>query len=292
MKVAFSTADFLDRAASVYPLRTGVVDEPGPHQDGGLGSVTYGGLAERAAAIAAGLDALGTVPGDRVAVVSHNSARLLELFFGVTAWGRVLVPVNFRLSRDEVAYIVEHSGASVLLVDPEGCPGMEGGGDLFSVSRKRTALQDLRFPIDELVEIAARALSPGVNDPTTALDAMLHLGAVLFERLIEDPPHVAYLGDDGRRIELAHVVDDEELTGIAFDELRAASADNATVSIYVLDVLHTLSEGLELRGRFGAVALLGRHAARLMASVEERQPDPAERDRVRAAYERRFRAAT
>jgi acyl-CoA synthetase (AMP-forming)/AMP-acid ligase II len=53
-----------------------------------------------------------------VAVVSHNSARLLESFFGVTAWGRVLVPVNFRLSRDEVAYIVEHSGASVLLVDP------------------------------------------------------------------------------------------------------------------------------------------------------------------------------
>ena len=64
------------------------------------------------------------------------------------------------------------------------------------------------------------------------------------------------------------------------------------MSIYVLDVLHTLSEGLELRERFGAVALLGRHAARLMASVEERQPDPAERDRVRAAYERRFRAAT
>jgi acyl-CoA synthetase (AMP-forming)/AMP-acid ligase II len=57
--------------------------------------------------------------GERVAVVSHNSARLLESFFGVTAWGRVLVPVNFRLSRDEVAYIVEHSGASVLLVDPE-----------------------------------------------------------------------------------------------------------------------------------------------------------------------------
>lgn len=59
-----------------------------------------------------------------------------------------------------------HRGRPVLLVDPEGCSGMESGGDLFSVSRKRTALQDLRFPIDELVEIAARALSPGVNDPS------------------------------------------------------------------------------------------------------------------------------
>ncbi|MGN6331180.1 MAG: AMP-binding protein [Motilibacteraceae bacterium] len=119
MKVPFSTADFLDRAAEVYPLRTGVVDEPGDFQDGGLGSVTYGDLAQRAASIAAGLDALGIERGERVAVVSQNSARLLELFFGVTAWGRVLVPVNFRLSRDEVAYIVQHSGARVLLVDPE-----------------------------------------------------------------------------------------------------------------------------------------------------------------------------
>jgi len=119
MKVPFTTADFLDRAEAVYPLRTGVVDEPGPHQDGGLGSMTYGQLAARARGLAAGLDALGVGRGERVAVVSHNSARLLESFFGVTAWGRVLVPVNFRLSRDEVAYIVEHSGASVLLVDPE-----------------------------------------------------------------------------------------------------------------------------------------------------------------------------
>jgi acyl-CoA synthetase (AMP-forming)/AMP-acid ligase II len=119
VKVPFSTSDFLDRAATVYPRRTGVVDEPGAFQDGGLGNLTYGELAERAAALAAGLDELGLAPGDRVAAVSHNSARLLELFFGVTSWGRVLVPVNFRLSPDEVAYIVEHSGARVLLVDPE-----------------------------------------------------------------------------------------------------------------------------------------------------------------------------
>ena len=119
MKVPFTTADFLDRAEQVYPQRTAVVDEPGEFQDGGLGTLTYAALADRARALAAGLDELGVARGERVAIVSHNSARLLESFFGVTAWGRVLVPVNFRLSRDEVAYIVEHCGASVLLVDPE-----------------------------------------------------------------------------------------------------------------------------------------------------------------------------
>ena len=119
MKVPFTTADFLDRAEAVYPQRIGVVDEPGEAQDGGLGSVPYGDLAARARALAAGLDRLGIGRGERVAIVSHNSARLLEAFFGVTAWGRVLVPINFRLSKEEVAYIVEHSGARVLLVDPE-----------------------------------------------------------------------------------------------------------------------------------------------------------------------------
>ena len=57
--------------------------------------------------------------GDRVAFVSHNSARLFTAFFGVCGYGRVLVPVNFRLSFDEVQYIVEHSGARVVYVDPE-----------------------------------------------------------------------------------------------------------------------------------------------------------------------------
>jgi len=119
VKVPFSTSDFFERAAQCYPQRTGVVDEPAPSQDGGLGTLTYDQLVERATALAAGLDELGVGAGERVAIVSHNSARLLESFFGVTGWGRVLVPINFRLSREEVAYIVEHSGASVLLIDPE-----------------------------------------------------------------------------------------------------------------------------------------------------------------------------
>ena len=54
-----------------------------------------------------------------MAIVSQNSARLLVSLFGVSGSGRVLVPINFRLNAEEVRYIVEHSGASMLLVDPE-----------------------------------------------------------------------------------------------------------------------------------------------------------------------------
>ena len=118
MKVELSVGDFLDRAARVYPERIGVIDEPDQPAPS-LGSLTYRQIAEHAAAMAAGLDALGVGVGERVAVVSHNAARLFIAFYGVSAWGRVLVPINFRLHANEIRYIVEHSGASVLLIDPE-----------------------------------------------------------------------------------------------------------------------------------------------------------------------------
>ncbi|UYM07053.1 AMP-binding protein [Solicola gregarius] len=110
--------DFLDRAETVYPDRVAVVDEPSQPAES-WGSVTYAELARRARAQAANLDRLGVPVGGRVAIVSHNSARLLTSFFGVSGWGRVLVPINFRLAPAEVKYIVEHSGADVLVVDPE-----------------------------------------------------------------------------------------------------------------------------------------------------------------------------
>ena len=118
MKMPLVVNQFIDRAERVYPERIAVIDEPLQPAES-WGSLTWSEVALRARAQAAGLDALGIAEGERVAVVSHNSARLLTSFFGVSGSGRVLVPINFRLSAAEVAYIVEHSGASMLLVDPE-----------------------------------------------------------------------------------------------------------------------------------------------------------------------------
>ncbi len=117
MDVPLTIGDFLDRAALVHRDRVAVVDEP--YVAGSLGLVSYRELEARAWGMALALERLGLDHGDRVAIVSPNSARFLVSFYGVSAYGRVLVPVNYRLSPDEVQYIVEHSGASVLLVDPE-----------------------------------------------------------------------------------------------------------------------------------------------------------------------------
>ena len=118
MKTPLVTNDFIDRAAFVYGERKGIIDEraqPG----GSLGELTNSDVDRMSRSMAAALDDLGIGFGERVAIVSKNAARMLISFFGVTSHGRILVPINFRLQRDEIAYIVEHSEASLLLIDPE-----------------------------------------------------------------------------------------------------------------------------------------------------------------------------
>ncbi|HEX3794651.1 MAG TPA: AMP-binding protein [Acidimicrobiales bacterium] len=117
MRVALTVADFLNRAALVYGDRVACVDEP--DVPGSLGTLTYAELEARARGMALALDELDVAHGERVAIVSPNSGRFLTSYYGVSAYGRILVPINFRLTAAEMSYIVEHSGASVLLYDPE-----------------------------------------------------------------------------------------------------------------------------------------------------------------------------
>jgi acyl-CoA synthetase (AMP-forming)/AMP-acid ligase II len=118
MIVPLTLADFLERAEHVYGDREAIVDEPNP-PGGGLGRITYAQFAAMSRSLAAALDEMGVGEGERVAVVSPNAARFLVSLFGVSVYGRVIVPVNFRLNAEEVRYIVEHSGSTVALIDPE-----------------------------------------------------------------------------------------------------------------------------------------------------------------------------
>ena len=58
-------------------------------------------------------------PGDRVAIVMHNRPQYLEAMFAAWHAGLVVVPVNARLHRDEIAFILEDSGTAVVVTDPE-----------------------------------------------------------------------------------------------------------------------------------------------------------------------------
>lgn len=92
--------------------------------DGERVHATWGGFAAHLAALAGGLrhgggHGLGLEPGDRVAILMSNRPEYLEALFGAWQAGLVAVPVNARLHRAEIGYILEHSGAAVVVADED-----------------------------------------------------------------------------------------------------------------------------------------------------------------------------
>jgi fatty-acyl-CoA synthase len=110
---------FLERSARVFPSKTAVVD--------GKNHFTYRQFLQRARSLAAGLQDIGIKRGDRVAFLAFNGEPLLTAHFGVPMSGAVLVPINTRLSRRELVFILSHTEASALAASPELLPNF---GDL------------------------------------------------------------------------------------------------------------------------------------------------------------------
>ena len=83
----------------------------------GVERSNYKALVQRARRLASRLRDLGVGPGDRVGTFAWNSARHLELYLAVPALGAVLHTINIRLHREEIRYIIEHAGDSVVFAD-------------------------------------------------------------------------------------------------------------------------------------------------------------------------------
>ena len=106
---AMSPLSFLERSARVWPGKTAVIY--------GARRLTYRELAAEAQRVAGALRASGVGPGDRVAYLMPNLPEMLIAHYAVPLAGAVLVAVNTRLTADEVAYILRHSGAKIVVVD-------------------------------------------------------------------------------------------------------------------------------------------------------------------------------
>lgn len=118
MNIPLTPLRFLRYARQQYPGKTAIVcgDE----------RITYAQFADRAARLAGMLRGLGVKPGDRVAYLSANCHRLLEAYYGVLEAGAVLLPLNIRLNPQELAFILNDSGARVLLFQEMFTPMVEG----------------------------------------------------------------------------------------------------------------------------------------------------------------------
>src|SRR2546425_11300352 len=114
MKSPLTPLDFLARSAMVYPDRIAAVE--------GDRRFTYAEFNQRIHRLASALRCLGVSPGDRVAVLAPNTLAALEPQFGVPLAGAVLVMLNIRLQASELAWILNHCGAKVLIADPQLLP--------------------------------------------------------------------------------------------------------------------------------------------------------------------------
>jgi fatty-acyl-CoA synthase len=92
----------------------------------GIKRFTYLQLRERIGRLASALARLGVGAGDTVGVLDWDSNRFLEAYFAVPMMGAVLQTVNVRLPPEQIAYTIDHTGSSVLLVNDAFVPTLEG----------------------------------------------------------------------------------------------------------------------------------------------------------------------
>ena len=151
--------DFLKRAARHFPDKLAVVDEP-KH-------FTYKELQSRANQWSHGLLSLGVEKGERVAILSPNTHWMLESFFGVARIGAVLVPMNYRLLPEDFCFILEHSGARVLLLDWEYVSPIQEIRSRLSALEQIVVLRDSQSVTPELegIDIEPLLESSSSDDP-------------------------------------------------------------------------------------------------------------------------------
>src|SRR5947208_3281594 len=106
MEVPLTPLEFARRTRRLHAGREAVVD--------GDVRLTYAELFDRCDRWSSALQGLGVRQGDRVATIAPNTHAQLESFYAVPQLGAVLVPINFRLTADDFAYILEHSGTTVV----------------------------------------------------------------------------------------------------------------------------------------------------------------------------------
>lgn len=139
---------------------------------------------------------------------------------------------------DEPAALVWPAGR----VDDELREAITGA---FILGRERSAQQDVLFVVNQLVEVAARALSPGINDPFTAITCLDRLGAVLCRVARLPLPDGRRYDEGGRLRVIATPIRFDELVDAAFDQIRYYGRDNLLVMGRLLETLARVGEAAD-----------------------------------------------
>ena len=136
METPLTPLEFIRRTRALYPDREAVVD-------GDL-RLTYARFFERCDRWSSALQKLGVGKGDRVAYIAPNTHAHLEGYYAVPQLGAVIVPINFRLTADDFAYIIGHSGAKVVCAHADYLEMVDGIRDRIPNVERFVALEGSR----------------------------------------------------------------------------------------------------------------------------------------------------
>ena len=160
MEVPLTPVDFLRRARKLYPNYEAVVD--------GADRFTYAQFGNRVDRWSAALQALGVEKGDRVAYIAPNTHANLEGYYAVPQIGATIVPCNYRLTGDDFAYMIEHSGSTVVCAHPDQIDALDRVRPRLSPSIHYVALEGARdgwLPYERLLaEAPAEADRPTIDE--------------------------------------------------------------------------------------------------------------------------------
>ncbi len=136
METPLTPLEFARRSRALYGRREAVVD--------GAWRATYEELFDRCDRWSRALQQLGAGPGDRVAYIAPNTHAQLESFYAVPQAGAVLVPINYRLTPDDFAYIIAHSGSKVVCAHEDYLEAVDRVRDQLSSVQHFVALEGQR----------------------------------------------------------------------------------------------------------------------------------------------------
>lgn len=151
----------------------------------------------------------------------------------------------------------------------------------FIAGHKRSQVQDLVFLIDELVEIAARALSPGVNDPFTAITCINHLGVSLCDLAQRAFPPTLKKDDKNRVRIVAYPATFDQIVDAAFNQIRQYGRTHAAVSIRLLENIQVILPFTRYPDQREALL---RQAAMIERGSHEGLPEESDRRDVHERY--------
>jgi uncharacterized membrane protein len=173
------------------------------------------------------------------------------------------------------------AGTPLLFVSPpEGAtpPRQTAICRAFAVGTRPTMQQDVAFGLRQIVDIALKAISPAVNDPTTALNGLDHLGAILVCLADRQLPAGIEQDAQGHVRLVVHERDFADYVRLAFDQIRHYGASDHVIMVHMLDIIAQVAAATQNPAACDALAV---YAERIAATAARRLDDPDECAAVR-----------